>query len=188
MEQRIRDIMIKKVITINPYQSVDYAILKMQRYKVGGLPVVNKYKLAGIITSRDLRYHNPNRLVCDAMTKEVIAGTEDMSILQVLILMKENNVERLPILDYKRDRLVGIITKRDILSKINDKEFSLVKQMIEELEDKILNPLSVIKSAIQLLESTKGLEFQDDKRGYIHKNIHRSIESISKKVKMLRKC
>lgn len=188
MEQRIRDIMIKKVITINPYQSVDYAILKMQRYKVGGLPVVNKYKLAGIITSRDLRYHNPNRLVCDAMTKEVIAGTEDMSILQVLILMKENNVERLPILDYKRNRLVGIITKRDILSKINDKEFSLVKQMIEELEDKILNPLSVIKSAIQLLESEKGLEFQDDKRGYIHKNIHRSIEKISKKVKMLRKC
>jgi CBS domain-containing protein len=185
MQKLIRDIMIKKVITINPFKSVDYAILKMQRYKVGGLPVVNNYKLVGIITSRDLRYHNPNRLVCDAMTKEVIAGTEDMSILEVLILMKENNVERLPILGYKRDRLVGIITKRDILSKMNDKEFSLVKQMIEESEDKILNPLSVINSAIRLLESKKGLESQDDKREYF-KKIHRSIERISKEVKMLK--
>ena len=185
MQKLIRDIMIKEVITINPFQSVDYAILKMQRYKVGGLPVVDNYKLVGIITSRDLRYHNPNRLVCDAMTKEVIAGTEDMFIIEVFILMKENNVERLPLLDHKRERLVGIITKRDILSKMNDKEFSLVKQMIEESEDKILNPLSVINAAIQLLESKKGLESQDDKREYF-KKIHKGVEKISKEVKMLK--
>lgn len=183
MLELIRDIMIKKVITVTPFQSVDYAIQKMQRHKVGGLPVVKNRKLVGIITSRDLRDQNPNRLVCDVMTKEVISGREDISILEVLILMRKNKIERLPIVDSIHNKLVGLITKRDILSKLNDKEFSLVEQLIEESEDKILNPLSVIGGITRLLE--KELKPKDSKREYF-KKIHNSIERIVKEVRMLR--
>lgn len=183
MPQLIRDIMIKKVITVSPFKSVDYAIQKMQRHKVGGLPVVENHKLVGIITSRDLRNHNPNRLVCDAMTKEVIAGTEDMSILETLILMKKNDIERLPIIDSIHNEFVGLITKRDVFSKLNDKEFSLVKQLIEEAEDKILNPLCVISSATGSLE--KGLKLKNIKREYF-KKIHNGVEKIEREVRKLR--
>lgn len=183
MLKLIRDIMIKKGITVTPFQSVDYAIQKMQRHKIGGLPVVKNRKLVGIITSRDVRDQNPNRLVCDVMTKEVIAGREDMTILEVLILMRKNKIERLPIVDSIHNKLVGLITKRDILSKLNDKEFSLVEQLIEETEDKILNPLSVISGATHLLE--KELRPKNAKREYVEK-IYNGVEKINKEVRMLR--
>lgn len=183
MLKLIRDIMIKKGITVTPFQSVDYAIQKMQRHKIGGLPVVENRKLVGIITSRDVRDQNPNRLVCDVMTKEVIAGREDMTILEGLILMRKNKIERLPIVDSIHNKLVGLITKRDILSKLNDKEFSLVEQLIEETEDKILNPLSVISGATHLLE--KELRPKNAKLEYVEK-IHNGVEKINKEVRMLR--
>lgn len=183
MQELIRDIMTKRVITVTPFQSVDYAIQKMQRHKVGGLPVLKNRRLVGIITSRDLRDQNPNRLVCDVMTKEVMAGREDMSILEVLVLMRKNKIERLPIIDNTHNKLVGLITKRDILSKLNDKEFSLVEQLIEETEDKILNPLSVISGATHLLE--KELKPENIQQEYVQK-IHKGVEKIKQEVRTLR--
>ena len=183
MPELIRDIMIKKVITVTPFQGADYAIQKMQRHKVGGLPVVKNRKLVGIITSRDLRDQNPNRLVCDVMTKEPIPGREDMSILEALILMRKNKIERLPIIDSIHNKLVGLITKRDILLKRQGKEFSLVEQLIEESEDKILNPLSVIVGITELLE--KELKPKNAKQEYF-KKMRNSIERIEKEVRMLR--
>lgn len=185
MLELIRDVMIKKVITVNPFQSVDSAIQRMQQHNIGGLPVVESRKLVGIITSRDVRHQNPNRLVCDAMTKEAIAGTENMTILQTLILMEENQIERLPILNYKRNRLVGIITKRDILSKLNGKEFFLVTQMIEQSEDKILNPLAVLNGMVGFLE--KEVKPKDAKKQDYFIKIHNSIDRIKNEIRTLRK-
>lgn len=64
-----------------------------------------------------------------------------------------------------------------------DCAFLLIERLIKEAEDKILNPLSVIKGAIQLLE--KGLEPKNAKRGYFRK-IHNSIDKIKKEVRTLR--
>lgn len=183
MPQLIRNIMIKKVITVGPFQSADYAAQKMQRHKVGGLPVVENRKLVGIVTSRDLRNQNLNRLVYDVMTKEVTAGTEDMSLLEALMLMRKHNIERLPIIDRMHNRLAGLITKRDLLAKLHDKEFSLVKQLIEEAEDKILNPLHVISGTIQSLENK--LKPKNDQREYFRKT-YDGVEKIKKEVKILR--
>ena len=97
--------------------------------------------------------------------------------------MRKNNIERLPIVSSTHNKLVGLITKRDILSKLDSKEFSLVEQLIEENEDKILNPLCVISVTIQSLE--KKLKPKNAK-GEDFKMIHKNIKKIKKEIQMLR--
>lgn len=51
---KIRDIMIKKVITVSPDASLEDAIYLMLQHKIGVLPVLDKGELCGIITDRDV--------------------------------------------------------------------------------------------------------------------------------------
>lgn len=51
---KIRDIMIKKVITVSPNASLEDAIYLMLQHKIGVLPVLDKDELCGIITDRDV--------------------------------------------------------------------------------------------------------------------------------------
>lgn len=51
---KIRDIMIKKVITVSPNASLEDAIYLMLQHKIGVLPVLDKAELCGIITDRDV--------------------------------------------------------------------------------------------------------------------------------------
>lgn len=51
---KIRDIMIRKVVTVEPDASLEDAIYEMMTYKVGVLPVVQNNQVVGIITDRDV--------------------------------------------------------------------------------------------------------------------------------------
>ncbi|VTS37583.1 5'-AMP-activated protein kinase subunit gamma-3 [Streptococcus porcinus] len=51
---KIKDIMLKKVITITPEASLEDAIYLMLEHKIGVLPVLDNHQLCGIITDRDV--------------------------------------------------------------------------------------------------------------------------------------
>lgn len=51
---KIRDIMIRQVVTVEPDASLEDAIYEMMTYKVGVLPVVQNNQVVGIITDRDV--------------------------------------------------------------------------------------------------------------------------------------
>lgn len=54
-QRTVKDIMTRKVVTVSPMNTLEDALLLMQRTKVGGFPVVDaKGKLIGIISVRDL--------------------------------------------------------------------------------------------------------------------------------------
>ncbi|BAF58982.1 hypothetical protein PTH_0801 [Pelotomaculum thermopropionicum SI] len=113
---RVSDIMSRPVITVDILDSVAKAALLMEKHGIGGLPVLNDDKLCGIITSRDVRRAHPNRIVADAMSKNVISVNSNESLLNAMNIIGEKKVERLPVLE--DCRLVGIITKTDILLEI----------------------------------------------------------------------
>jgi acetoin utilization protein AcuB len=50
----VRDIMTKDLVTISPLDTIQDALLLIQRTKVGALPVVEEGKLKGILSVRDL--------------------------------------------------------------------------------------------------------------------------------------
>ena len=51
---RVSDVMIVNPITVDPNASIDSAARLIHEFKIGGLPVLEKRKLIGIITSTDI--------------------------------------------------------------------------------------------------------------------------------------
>lgn len=111
----VEQIMAKELITITPCDSVGRAIDLMDKHKIGGLPVLESERLVGIITSRDVRRTHPNRLVADAMTRDVITVMPHFSLWQAKDLMDKHNIERLAV---KNDNyLVGLLTKARLITE-----------------------------------------------------------------------
>ncbi len=51
---KVKDVMIKDVITVSGYASLEDAVYLMYKNKVGILPVVDNHQLYGVITDRDI--------------------------------------------------------------------------------------------------------------------------------------
>ncbi|VVB67915.1 Inosine-5'-monophosphate dehydrogenase [Candidatus Norongarragalina meridionalis] len=105
---------ISNPITVNPNDPIDKALQMNKEMGISGFPVVEGDKLVGIITNRDWRLHSDGkRPVKDAMTKQVITASPNISVHEAKKLMHEHRVEKLPVVD-KNKRLIGLITFRDI--------------------------------------------------------------------------
>lgn len=113
---KISDIMTVDPVVISPERRVSQAIRLMNVNKIGGLPVVKDDKLVGVITSRDLRAVDPNKLVGDLMTKEVITVKPDTPLWQAQELLAENEIERLVVVN-DRAEVIGIITKTTLMAE-----------------------------------------------------------------------
>ncbi len=124
----LREIMTPEVITVTPLDSVAKAENLMRQNHFGGLPVIENGTLIGIITSRDIRGSNVNRLVIDVMTKNPVTVHPDASLWLAKELMEKNSIERLPIV--KNDTMVGMVTKNTLnatLAKYTDTLTNLPK-------------------------------------------------------------
>ena len=56
---RAIDISPRKIATIKPTKTLDYAIKKIKKVKLSRLPVIHKGELIGLITSKDIIQYNP---------------------------------------------------------------------------------------------------------------------------------
>ncbi len=112
----VKEIMSSPVISITSGKSVLQAAEYMQKYKVGGLPVIEGENLVGIITSKDVRYHHHNRLVADSMSNPVISCDINSKIWDTAELLHKYSIERMPVME--NSKVVGIITKSTIMKKI----------------------------------------------------------------------
>ena len=141
MTTRVRDVMTKQTITIDPEAPLATAIAVMREKKIRHLPVVdNMGRLAGIITDRDLRSAAlapslaeflPVSLrravegaaemlqelrVKDAMTWGVVTTRPDASMAEAGAVMFERRIGSLPVRE--NGKLVGIVTERDIFKAL----------------------------------------------------------------------
>ena len=92
------------------------ANMNMQRYKIGGIPVVDdNNKLLGIVTNRDLRFEkNSIRPIKEVMTSQnLITAKEGTSLKDAELILQEHKIEKLPVVA-SDNKLVGLITFRDI--------------------------------------------------------------------------
>lgn len=113
--------MIQDPVTLTAQAKVSDALKLMQRYKIGGIPIVDKTnKLIGILTNRDLRFETDySKSVQDLMTKErLITVPLGTTLEQARAILQKNKVEKLPVVDgdYK---LRGLLTYKDIMKLEN---------------------------------------------------------------------
>ncbi|GAB3924773.1 IMP dehydrogenase [Larkinella terrae] len=93
----------------------------MRESKIGGIPVVDaSNKLIGILTNRDLRFQTElSKPVTDIMTRtNLITARERITLEEAESILQQYKIEKLPIVD-DQNRLVGLITYKDILKKKN---------------------------------------------------------------------
>ncbi len=90
----------------------------MKKLGYGGLPVIEKGKLVGIITSSDICYSHPNRLVADSMTKRVIYCSPDDTIWKAAAKLDDHNIKRLPVVN--RGHLIGLLTQGTVARYMNN--------------------------------------------------------------------
>ena len=108
--------MVLNPVKILPDRPVAEALELMRRFHISGVPVVEEDdRLVGIVTNRDLRFHEDLAVpVRSVMTSERLVtapvGTDLRSARRILQRAK---VEKLPIVD-DRYRLRGLITVKDI--------------------------------------------------------------------------
>ena len=120
--KRAENGMIYDPITIPLGSTVAQALDIMAEYHIGGIPVVDDDKhLVGIVTNRDLRFERRlDRPVDEVMSKENLVTTHQQTDLAAAAeILQNNKIEKLPVID-KDNRLVGLITYKDI-TKAKDK-------------------------------------------------------------------
>jgi len=109
----------RDVLFVEETATVADAEKLMNQYSIGGVPVVGKGKIIGIVSRRDVRAivsRCGEESIRTIMTKKPITASEDITPEKALEVMYTNKVERLPVADEK-GRLTGIITMQDILEK-----------------------------------------------------------------------
>lgn len=141
---RVKDVMMTKVVTVSPDNSVKRAAEVMLANHVSGLPVVDdEDRLVGVISEGDLlrraelgggaiaalgdenlSAEEKARLfvksnawkVGDVMSASPVTVTEDALLMRVARLMEEHHIKRLPVMS--GDTLVGIVSRADLLQAI----------------------------------------------------------------------
>ena len=110
--------MIRNPITLDEEKTVRDAKQLMEQYSIGGLPVLSKGKLVGIITKRDIRFEpDLNTLVKNRMTsKNLITVDSDTSNEDAKKILQKHRIERLLVVD-KKNNLDGLITVKDLTKK-----------------------------------------------------------------------
>ncbi len=113
-------IMTPRVVTATPEMTIAQVAKVMNKFRIGGLPVLKNDKLIGIITERCImkkvieKDMQPSKItVKNVMAKEPVTAGPSDTITRIANLMAKRDVSRIPIVN--RGKLVGIVTNKDIL-------------------------------------------------------------------------
>ena len=122
---------------VGPDDSVLSALQLMSDKGTGFVVVLDKGKLVGVLSERDYarkvelkgRTAKDTR-VCEIMVDKVVSVTVEHSIPQCMAVMHDRSFRHLPVID--GDRLVGVLSLRDILKEIVAHHERLIRNL--ELE------------------------------------------------------
>jgi CBS domain-containing protein len=111
----------RETVTVDPQVSVLEAARLMVDHQIGAVPVVDRDRLAGIFTERDIlarvvaAQRDPSVIsVADVMTRELVVADITESYDVCLQRMQQARVRHLVVLD--RGRLAGILSLRDLMA------------------------------------------------------------------------
>ena len=129
----VEELMTSKVFTVDPHDMIDRVFFLIHYEKVRHLPVVEKGKVVGMVSDRDMykalgpksnsnaieanktgsELHVVPKKVQNIMRRGVISVSSDTLASDAASLMADNKIGALPVID--GDKLVGILSATDIL-------------------------------------------------------------------------
>jgi CBS domain-containing protein len=143
MTWTVADVMTKDVVTVDPSASFKTCADLMRIHGISALPVVSGGdRVAGIVSEADLietvarSKGSGRRSACDLMTTEVITISPRASVAAAARVMHGRKVKRLPVVDAS-GRLVGIISRADVLRVFLRSDESIRKEVLHGLLDEM---------------------------------------------------
>ena len=155
---RVEDLMTSKVFTVEQHDLIDRVFFLIHYERIRHLPVVEKGKVIGIVSDRDLYKalgpkSNSNAIVAATgtgttelhvipkkvqhiMHRGVITVSRDTYASEAAAIMAEHKIGALPVVD-KDNKLVGILSSTDIL-----RVFSKIEKASEAREKRIAAGIS----------------------------------------------
>ena len=124
--KRMRD----ETITASPQTSIKEIANMMAEHGVGCVIITHMESPIGIITDRDIvlrvvaKGKNYDILVEEVMTKDILVAHENDQIRDVVKIMREKSIRRIPVID-NNGNLSGIVTFDDIFVELADEIFNL---------------------------------------------------------------
>lgn len=143
---RVEELMTSKVFTVAPHDMVDRVFFLIHYEKVRHLPVVEKGKVVGIVSDRDMykalgpksnsnaiesnktgtELHVIPKKVQNIMHRGVITVSPETLVSDAAALMAENRIGALPVIN--NNKLVGILSSTDILNVFSKLEHAKEKR------------------------------------------------------------
>jgi CBS domain-containing protein len=120
---KVKDVMTKNVITVEPEDRALDAAVKMKEKGVGAVVVVSRGFPVGILTERDLvrkiiaaKKDPKSTKVVNVMSKPLVTTTPTATVKEAAKKMMINDIRRLPVV--ANGKLAGIITAADLAKNL----------------------------------------------------------------------
>jgi len=110
--------MILDPITTESNKTIKEALEIMSNFRISGVPIVDKGKLVGILTNRDIRFETDHNLpISKRMTsKGLVTVKKGTTLNQAKSVLQKHRIEKLLVVN-DDGSLCGLITVKDILKK-----------------------------------------------------------------------
>lgn len=112
----VHDIMSYGVHVLDPEMTIAQAAEQARRWGHEGFPVVQKKKLVGVLTRREIDralHHKLHKLPVARFMNKPVSVSPDDSIEHLQRVMTEHGLGQLPVVE--NDNIVGIVTRTDLL-------------------------------------------------------------------------
>tara|TARA_B100000131_G_C18098355_1_gene604956 strand:+ start:445 stop:1899 length:1455 start_codon:yes stop_codon:yes gene_type:complete len=173
--------MIQDPVTINSDKTIREALNIMSHFRISGVPVVDKDKLIGILTNRDIRFEkNIDLKVSERMTKNnLITVKEGTTLDEAKSVLQKHRIEKLLVVD-SIGKLSGLITVKDILKKEDYPDASIDKHGRLMVGAAVGTGSDVLDRVDALVDSNADVIIIDTAHGH-SKNVINTVKKIRKK-------
>lgn len=157
--KKAEDIMKSPVKIVDHETRIKDVYKIMLRFGYTGIPIMNKEKLVGIISRRDIdkamNHGFSNAPARAYMSSHIITAKKDTPVEILKKKIIENEIGRVPILE--NNKLVGIVTRTDILRNLYEQRVQKNRKFLgeqEKLKDEILKEIpSYLMTIFKQIES-----------------------------------
>ncbi|WJI10151.1 CBS domain-containing protein [Methanobacterium sp. CWC-01] len=126
-ELKVKDVMTKGVITVEPKEDVVFAFEKLMKHRVSSLPVMDGEMLVGIVTATDLGHnlildkYELGTTVDQVMIKDVVCVSPDDDLVTAVRKMNQHGneegiINQLVVIE--DHQIKGIVSDGDIIRVI----------------------------------------------------------------------
>jgi len=102
-------------VTLPPDSTIGEAREIMRTQNISGFPIIDKERVVGILTRRDLSFHEEDSIPVSAVmtSQSLVTAPPGTSLADARVILSQHKVEKLILVDEGR-RLQGLITMKDL--------------------------------------------------------------------------